>query len=236
VRIGLGINRDYVTKAACDGLGIMLSEPQGQTSVSWQLDIYASTEVGEFMVGTLFTVPGSVGGVLGLAPNRLIGHAYCPGARAWKIRAIGPATSVGANISADLKTVPIRYGFGLGSGVFYAQGRTILNGGEPTAPLTFDRNDWVAPVLLQSVTAYNPGTNGVELWVMVFDLGAGPGPVLGNQPTKGLSLDLPIGATGQLTLNPPVMMANGLWVAVSSTPDTYTPSVLTCRILTTVAV
>jgi hypothetical protein len=244
VRIGLGVNRDYLTKAPTDAIGIILSEPQGLTAVSWQLDIFASTEVGSFMVGTLFTSPGAVGATVGVAPNRLIGHAVCPGARAWKIRAIGPnptggvGQTVGANISADLKAIPVNAAaFGFGSGVFYAQGRVALNGGTATAPLTAARQDWIGPNLLQGVSAYNPGTNATELWIMSFDFFslAGP-PPNGSQPSFGLALDLPSGATGQLVLNPPVRYINGLWTMVSSTPDTLTASALTCRIITTATV
>jgi hypothetical protein len=245
VRIGLGINRDYVTKAKADGIAVLLTDVQAQTAVSWQLDIFASTEVGEFMVGTLYTVPAAVGAVGTLAPNRLIGHAYCPGARAWKIRATGPSPTGGAgptvaqNISAELKAAPARCCFGQATGVFYAQGRVILNGGALTAPLTAVRNDWIAPVLLQTVTMYNPGTNGVELWGMAFDLGAGPGPGAGSQPTRGLSIDLPQGATGQINLNPPILFQNGLWLVISTTPDTYTPpgaGTDQCRMISAVVV
>lgn len=238
MRIGLGVNRDFVTKAKADGIAILLGEPQGLPATSWQLDVFASTEVGEFYVGTLFSAPPA--GVV--APNRLIGHAYCPGARAWKIRATGPSPTgsafgptVGVNVSADLHVTPARCCFGQATGVFYAQGRIIQNGGLVSVPLTVAREEWQQPVLLQTVTAYNPGTNANEMWVMVFDLGPGPGPALGAQPTNGLSIDLPVGATGQLNLNPPLLMKLGLWLVVSSTPDTFTAAgAQACRILSAV--
>lgn len=240
MRIGLGVNRDFVTKAKADGIAILLGEPQGLPATSWQLDIFASTQVGEFYVGTLFTAPPA--GVV--APNRLIGHAYCPGARAWKIRAVGPnptgglGPTVGVNVSADLHVTPAVCCFGQATGVFYAAGREILNGGAATAPMVNVRNDWTQPVLVQTVSVYSPSTNP-ELWAMLFDLGAGPGPPGGAQPTKGLALQLEPGQTNQLTLNPPILFTTGLWVAISTTANTLTaPGAGTdlCRIVTTVRV
>jgi hypothetical protein len=234
VRIGVGPNqRDYLIREEADGIGVYLGEPQGQLT-SWQLDVYALTKVGRFMVGSFFTVPAAVGAAVGGAPDRLIGYAYAPGARAWMIRAIGPnptggtgAGLVSVNVSAELKAAPVQCCFGAGVGVFNAKGRIITRGG----PLATFREDAGTPARLATVTAYAPGTNVAEEWLMLFDAIAVP--PNGTQPYKGLALDLPPAATGELAFDPALFFTTGIVWAVSTTPDTLTLSLAdTMRVVT----
>jgi hypothetical protein len=226
VRIGVGpAIRDYMIREEADGIGVYLGEPQGQIT-SWQLDIFAITKIGRFMVGTFFTVPASVGAAVGGAPDRLIGYAYAPGARAWAIRATGPNPTggdvsrgplVSTNVSADLKAAPVHC-FGAGVGVFYAKGRIIETGG----PLAVSRVDAVTPARLATITANAPGTNVVERWLMLFDSAVVPG--AGTPPYfKTVPLDLAPGATGQETFEPALFFTNGISWGLSSTPDVFTP-------------
>jgi hypothetical protein len=189
--------------------------------------VFALTKIGRFMVGTLFTVPASVGAAVGGAPDRLIGYAYSPGARAWAIRATGPNPTggdisrgplVSTNVSADLKASPVQCCFGAGVGVFYAQGRLVPTGG----PLAASRVDAVTPARLATITANAPGTNTIETWLMLFNSavvpGAGAVPFLPTVP-----LDLDPGTTGQASYDPALFFPNGIAWGLSSTPDVFTP-------------
>jgi hypothetical protein len=234
VRIGLGPNnRDYITKGVADGIAIFLGEPQGQPATSWRLDVFALTPIGRFMVGSLFTVPAVVGAAVGGAPDRLIGHAYCPGARAWMIKAVGPnptggtGVTVGVNVSAELKAMPVKCCFGQATGVFYARGRIINRGG----PLATFREDAGTPARLSTIYAYCPGTNAAENWLMFFDAIAVP--PNGTQPYTGLAVDLDPGETGDLAFDPALFFTTGITWALSTTPDTLTLSLAdTVRVIT----
>lgn len=229
MRVQLGQNRDYITKGKADGIGIFFGEPQGQPAASWTLDVFADTPVGRMYVGTINTVPSAVGALVGGAPDRIIAHAYCMGARSWTIRATGPAAGTildglgnPGNVTAELKAFPVECCFGTATGIFPVSNRIVLNGGVgASVPMTNVRQEWAVPVRIQTVTAYNPSANP-ELWLMLFNLGPGPGPPAGAQPTNGLALDLMPGATGQFTFTPAQFFPLGLWLAVSTTPDTLT--------------
>jgi hypothetical protein len=232
VQIGLGQNKSYQIAERADAIAISLSENQenyGLFSPTWQLDIYAHTDIGRIYITTVNTVAA----VNGPFPSRLIGYCIAPGARAWSIETTGPAAGVpgGGIYLAELKAHAVKLSPpGLVSGFFRPAGRILFNGpaGYPTSegtglgtvPLTGGRTDFFAPIAFTG--AFGSNETASTIWIMFFNTTSAPG--AGTQPALGLSFNVPAGGSfNWVAPGGSVFFNRGLtWVA-SSTPDTLTP-------------
>jgi hypothetical protein len=211
VEISLGQNQPYSIDDRADAIAIALSEPDAQ-GVSWQLDIYAQTDVGKTFVGTILTVARTNS----LFGSRVVGYAVCPGARGWTIEATGPQPLVSAEVSADLKATVVNPApSGLGLGVYRPRRAPLILGG----PLAAFRFDYVAPIAMLSIQGSNE--SAAQLWLMLFDAIALP--ANGTQPYNGLAFNLAANQSfTNLFPDGGLFFFNGFVWAASSTANTLT--------------
>ena len=241
-QLRLGTNPTYQLKAnidaygrnePCDCIAIWMGENGENFGLggqpTWQLDVYAQTDVGKMYVGTINTVAG----IASPFYQRVIAYAVCPGARAWNIEAMGPiggptteAVTVGA-YTADLRAIPSRSApNGLGLGVYRPGPRYLLNGVVATAigadsfvPLASSRIDYTYPIAFAG--AFGSNETAARIWIMFFDLPLVP--TNGAQPVHGLSFD--VAPNGSFSFTAPIngiFFQQGMSWAASSTAATLT--------------
>jgi hypothetical protein len=215
-----------------DRCSVFLAQDATSANV-WRILIYALTDQGALCMGEFHTTQ------LGLAnelPSRLVAVADCPGAIGWKISAhcedhheradawiaSSPLVAGGANPGITV----IRSGTSNPSSL-----RTFLNlTGVQVSPPISGRG---ATVWDLTGTMSEAAVAGAQTFVMVFDQAVAP--VLGDIPiwTSHLGQTL-VGAALSGPPDPSIYrwtpptgypVVSVLWVATSTTPDTYTPDV-----------
>lgn len=227
-----GIQNDVAlqqTIGVGNALSIFFSQPADSVAV-WKIWVRARTSQGMVTVGAFET---TAPGTSGEPPSRMVAVCNCPGATGWAITAF----TAGAKEQAFVQLNSSTDSGGLPPGI-----TTVKNGNR-------NANGNRRPVTALAIGAapLNVSGAGSQLWdaagsirdatllalgfVQFFDQPIAP--VLGDVPFAGLPIGI-VPATNQivgggnwvLPLGPSGRsIVNQLWVAVSSTPNTFTPIV-----------
>lgn len=105
---GAGVNGDVLLAKSVDLIGDALSIGLSQQSNSiavWTLEVFVKYhQQGLYKLGQIVTTaPGGA-----QPPSRIVGFAFCPGAKGWVVRATCPTVGEIADIEIDSS----KYGFG----------------------------------------------------------------------------------------------------------------------------
>lgn len=93
-----GILHDFAIDAPIDAPFLVLCLSESAASVAeWDVRVVVELEAGRFTLGRFRTTAPAAGD----PPSRVIGQAYCAGARAWMVTLLGP---MGARAQVALTT------------------------------------------------------------------------------------------------------------------------------------
>ena len=209
-----------------DVLSIFLAQPADSTD-SWKLQVAAGTDQALEIVGQVVTVAP---GVAGEPPSRMVAVAHVPGAKRWRVSCSTSSVAAGAriNISSSKGTGGIPPGVtAVKNGTQSPSGnksRFDVTGIQVTAiaQATVGATLWqLEGTMSQAQAGGNPST-----FVMLFDQLAAP--AVGDIPIWTQHVGQAAGSppdTSEYDYNPNggYLVQRQLWVATSTTPDTYTP-------------
>lgn len=124
-------------------LSIEWSEPSGSKN-QWTIVVVVHCEEGDYILGKFMTRPPYAR--TGDPANRVVAHAYCPGAKGWRIFAFGPD---GARATMTMSTSQLSVG-GVAAIVPVNGSQLISNRWSPSPN--------IGPKALQGIATDGPGT------------------------------------------------------------------------------
>ena len=223
--VGLDVTPSEIGDVLC----IFFSQ-SATSRASWKLQVGAMTDQGIEIIGQVVTVPP---GTAGEPPTRMVGVAHCPGAKAWRVSCSTPLVAEEAFITLHSS----KSAGGIAPGVTAVKNGTQGPSGNKSrfditgSQLTPIARDVAGTTLWQLdgtlSQAQVVGASGT--FVMLFDQLAAP--ALGNIPIWTQH----VGSAGAGAPSDPTrytyapdggyLVQSQLWVATSTTPDTYTADV-----------